>query len=131
MPNPSAARRALLGTAAVLPFLPRRAAAQASWPDRPVRVVVGFTAGGPTDTVARLAAQGMADLLGQPAPVENRTGAAGNIATEAVARAPADGHTVLVANVGQIVINPHTYDRMPVDPMRELVPVALMTMTGL
>jgi tripartite-type tricarboxylate transporter receptor subunit TctC len=131
MPTPPASRRVLLGAAATLPFLPRPVFAQASWPDRPVRVLVGFSAGGPTDTVARLAAQGMSDLLGQPVPVENRTGAAGNIATEAVARAPADGHTVLVANVGQIVINPHTYDRMPVDPMRDLVPVALMTVTGL
>ncbi|WP_158292018.1 Bug family tripartite tricarboxylate transporter substrate binding protein [Paracraurococcus ruber] len=127
-------RGALLGGAAALaaaPILPRAGRAQAGWPDRPVRLIVGFSAGGPTDTVARLAAQGFADILGQPCPVENRTGAAGNIATEAVARATPDGHTLLVANVGQIVINPHTYDRLPVDPMRDLVPVALMTMTGL
>jgi tripartite-type tricarboxylate transporter receptor subunit TctC len=128
-------RRDLLGAAAPLlaaPLLARPALAQgAAWPDRPVRILVGFSAGGPTDTVARLAAQGFAEILGQPCPVENRTGAAGNIATEAVARAAPDGHTLLVANVGQIVINPHTYDRMPVDPMRDLVPIALMSTGGL
>ena len=106
-------------------------ASAAGLPDRPVRFIVGFSAGGPTDTVARVAAQGFSDLLGQPVPVENRTGAAGNLASEAVARSAPDGTTLLVANVGQIVINPHTYDRMSVDPMRDLVPVSMMTVTGL
>jgi tripartite-type tricarboxylate transporter receptor subunit TctC len=135
---PLSRRRALLGLAAPIAaaaVLPRPAIAQGAagtgYPDRPVRLIVGFSAGGPTDTVARLAAQGMAEILGQPVPVENRTGAAGNIATEAVARSAPDGLTLLVANVGQIVINPHTYDRMPVDPMRDLQPVALMSMSGL
>ena len=127
-------RRRLLGAATLLaPLgLARPGLATGLWaPDRPVRLVVGFSAGGPTDTVARLVAQSAAETLGQPVPVENRTGAAGNIASEAVARAPADGTTFLVANVGQIVINPHTYDRMPVDPMRDLVPVAVLCMSGL
>ncbi len=124
-------RRGFLGAALAAPLLPAPAIAQGNFPDRPVRMLVGFAAGGPTDTVARLVAQGMGELFGQPVPVENRTGAAGNIASEAVARAAPDGTTILMANVGQIVINPHTYERMPVDPMRDLVPVALSTVTGL
>ena len=82
-------RRTLLGATAALattPLLAPPALAQGAWPDRPIRIMVGFSAGGPTDTVARLTAQGFAELLGQPCPVENRTGAAGNIATEAAAR---------------------------------------------
>jgi tripartite-type tricarboxylate transporter receptor subunit TctC len=123
----------MLGAAATLvpAALARPALAVGVWPDRPVRLVVGFSAGGPTDTVGRLLGQGVSEAIGQPVPVENRTGAAGNIATEAVARSAPDGTTFLVANVGQIVINPHTYDRMTVDPMRDLVPVAALTMSGL
>jgi tripartite-type tricarboxylate transporter receptor subunit TctC len=124
-------RRRVLLAGLPWPFLAAPALAQTAMPDRPVRLIVGFAAGGPTDTVARVAGQGMSELLGQPVPVENRTGAAGNLASEAVARAAPDGTTLLVANVGQIVINPHTYDRMPVDPMRDLIPVSLMTVTGL
>ncbi|TCZ66548.1 Bug family tripartite tricarboxylate transporter substrate binding protein [Roseicella aquatilis] len=127
-------RRALLGATAALattPLLPRQAPAQGGWPDRPIRFLVGFSPGGLTDTTARLAAPGYSEALGQPVAIENRTGAAGNIATETVVRAAPDGLTLLVANVGQIVINPHTYDRLAFDPMRDLVPVALMTMTGL
>jgi tripartite-type tricarboxylate transporter receptor subunit TctC len=129
MTRHSLGRRPLLGAAA-LPLLSAPALAQA-WPERPIRVLVGFAAGGPTDTVARIVGQGMSEFLGQPVPVENRTGAAGNLATEATARAAADGHTIMMVNVGQIVINPHTYERMPVDPMRDLVPVALSSVTGL
>lgn len=125
-------RRTLLGgLAAGGATLSMPALAQGTWPDRPLRIVVGFSPGGPTDTVARLAGPGIAEVLGQPVAVENRTGAAGNIGSETVARAAPDGTTLLVANVGQIVINPHTYERMTVDPMRDLVPVALMTVTGL
>jgi len=99
-------------------------------PQQAMRFLIGFAAGGPTDQVARLAAPGFAEALGQQVVVENRTGAAGNIATEAVARAAPDGQTLMVANVGQITINPHTYDRMPADPMADLVPIAMMTATG-
>ncbi len=135
MNNLKLRRRALLAGLPLpllaMPVLAAPALAQAPMPDRPIRLVVGFAAGGPTDTVARVAGQGFSEILGQPAPVENRTGAAGNLASEAVARAAPDGTTLLVANVGQIVINPHTYERMPVDPMRDLIPVSLMTLTGL
>ena len=125
MPTLLATRRALLGGAATLLSAP--ALAQAGWPDRPIRFVVGFAAGGPTDVLARLAATGFQEILGQPVVVENRPGAAGNIGSELVVRAPADGYTLLVANSGQVVINPHTYERMGFNPMVDLVPVAKMT----
>lgn len=127
-------RRALLGAATALAAtapLARPALAQgalpAGWPDRPIRFLVGFAAGGPTDTLARRAAQGFQELLGQPVVVENRPGAAGNLATEVVTRAAPDGYTLLVANSGQVAINPHTYERLPFEPMRDLAPVSAMT----
>jgi tripartite-type tricarboxylate transporter receptor subunit TctC len=122
MPLP---RRALLATPLAAP-LAAPAFAQPAWPDRPIRLLVGFTAGGPTDLVARRAAQGYQEVLGVSVVVENRTGAAGNIAAEAVVRAAPDGLTLLAANGGQIAVNPHTYPRMSFDPMRDLAPVAAM-----
>ena len=84
----------LAAGAAALPVVSRFAFAQA-YPSRPVRIIVGFAAGGPADIVARLIAQWLSERLGQQFVVENRTGAATNIATEAVVRAPADGYTLL------------------------------------
>jgi len=117
-------RRALLGGAAAT-LLASPALTQPAWPNRPVRFILGFGAGGPTDTLARLAAPGFQEVLGQPVVVENRAGAAGNLGTDAVIRAT-DGHTFLIANSGQVVINPHTYASLPFDPMRDLAPVAKM-----
>ena len=86
----------LAAGAAALPGLPRIARAQ-TYPWRPVRIIVGFAAGGPADTVARLIGQWLSERLGQPIVVDNRSGANGNIGTEAVVRAPADGYTLLMA----------------------------------
>ena len=117
-------RRALLGGAAAT-LLASPALTQPAWPNRPIRFILGFGAGGPTDTLARLAAPGFQEVLGQPVVVENRAGASGNLGTEAVIRST-DGHTFLIANSGQVVINPHTYASLPFDPMRDLAPVAKM-----
>src|SRR5258708_5153972 len=91
-------RRAFLhlaAGAAALPMVWRFAGAQ-TYPQRPVRIIVGLAAGGPTDILARLTAQWLSERLGQQFVVENRTGAGGNLATEAVVNAPADGHTLLL-----------------------------------
>jgi tripartite-type tricarboxylate transporter receptor subunit TctC len=92
----------LLASAAALPFLAHLAMAQA-YPTRPVRIIVGFPAGGNTDIAARIVAQWLSERLGQPFIVENRPGAAGSIATEAVIRSPADGYTLLAATSGNTI----------------------------
>ncbi len=97
--------------------------AQQSWPVKPVRVISQVAAGGVTDIVARLYAEQMAKILGQPWFVDNRPGGEGMIALEAAARAAPDGHTFIVASQ-TIVINPLTMKSMSVDPARDLTPVA-------
>jgi tripartite-type tricarboxylate transporter receptor subunit TctC len=104
--------------------------AWAEFPERPIRIVTPFPAGGPVDVLARVIAPRLGERLGQPVLVENRPGANGNIATEHVVRAPADGHTLLLASDGQIVISPHLY-RITVDPLTDLVPVATLGSTDL
>jgi tripartite-type tricarboxylate transporter receptor subunit TctC len=112
-----------LATSAVaLPAISRFASAQA-YPSRPVRLVVGFNAGGGSDIVARLTGQGLAERLGKPFVVENRTGAGSNIATEMVVNAPADGHTLLLATTANAV-NATLYDKLGFDFARDIMPVA-------
>jgi tripartite-type tricarboxylate transporter receptor subunit TctC len=112
---------ALAAGAAALPVVPRMARAQA-WPSRPVRIVVGFPAGGATDIQARLMSQWLSDRLGQQFIVENRGGASGNIATEAVARAPADGYTLLQV-VTPHAINAALYSNLSFDFIRDIAPI--------
>ena len=116
-------RRTLLTAAAAAP-LARPALAQAGFPNRPVRLVVGFPPGGATDISARAMVPKMSEVLGQPVVVENRPGAGSNLASEVVARSPADGHTILLATLGALVISPMIM-RLPVDPARDLVPVSI------
>src|SRR5438309_6765237 len=92
----------LAAGAAALPAVSRVARAQA-YPTRPVRWIVGFAPGGPTDITARLVGQWLTVRLGQPFVIENRPGAAGNLAAEAVVRAPADGYTILMVNNGNVI----------------------------
>ncbi len=112
----------LAAGAAALPAVPRSARAQ-DYPARPVRLLVGFAAGGPTDVFARL----LADLLsarwgGRPVIVENRPGAGTILATAAVAKAPPDGYTLMVAAGGSFMINPALGQKLPYDPLRRLHP---------
>lgn len=93
------------------------------YPDRPVRVVVAFTAGGTTDMLARSVSQKLGQQLKQSFVVENKAGAGGNIGTEYVVRAPADGYTLLVNSVGPISINQTLYKNLAYDPLTDLVPV--------
>jgi tripartite-type tricarboxylate transporter receptor subunit TctC len=108
--------------AAALPALTRSAWPQA-YPTRPVRIIVGFGPGGPTDIVARLIAQWLSERLGQPFVIENRPGAGTNIATEAVVRAAADGYTLLASNTSN-AWNAALYDNLKFDFIRETAPVA-------
>lgn len=95
-----------------------------TWPDKPLKIVVGFPPGGAADQIARLVATPLGEALGQPVVVENRAGANGNIAGDAVAKAPADGYTLLMGSGGMVSVNPHIYSRMAFDPVKDLTPVA-------
>jgi tripartite-type tricarboxylate transporter receptor subunit TctC len=115
----------LAACAAALPALPPIADAQ-SYPARPVRIVVGFTAGGSTDIGARLIGQWLQDRLGQPFVIENRPGAGTNIATESVVRAPPDGYTLLMVGPSSAV-NATLYDKLSFVFLRDIAPVAGLT----
>ncbi|HSV84703.1 MAG TPA: tripartite tricarboxylate transporter substrate binding protein [Ramlibacter sp.] len=127
MTHPLLPRRHLLAAAlgaAALGAAALPAFAQASYPDKPLRVIVSFPPGGAADQIARAVSQPLQQALGQPVVVENRAGANGNIAGEFVAKGPADGYTLLMSSGGTVSINPHLYPKMPFDPARDLVPVA-------
>jgi tripartite-type tricarboxylate transporter receptor subunit TctC len=112
----------LAACAAALPAVSRTARAQA-YPTRPVRIIVGLAPGGGTDIVARLIGQWLSERLGQSFVIENRPGAAGNVATEAVVNAPADGYTLLAVSPGA-AINATLYDKLNFDFLRDMAPVA-------
>jgi tripartite-type tricarboxylate transporter receptor subunit TctC len=119
---------ALTAGAAALPVLPRIARAQA-YPSRLVRIIVGFPAGGATDIQARLMGQWLSDRLGQQFIIENRAGASGNIGTEAVAKAPADGYTLLQV-VTPHAINAALYSNLNFDFIRDIAPVICAARLG-
>jgi tripartite-type tricarboxylate transporter receptor subunit TctC len=96
----------------------------AQYPSRPVKIVVTIPPGGAPDLVARIFGQKLSEDLGQPVVIENRPGANGNTAAEAVARAAPDGYTLILAADSLIAINPHLYSRMPIDTLKDLAPVA-------
>jgi tripartite-type tricarboxylate transporter receptor subunit TctC len=108
--------------AAALPFVPRIARAQA-YPTRPVRIIAGYPAGGAVDFHARLMGQWLSERLGQPFVVENRPGAGGNIGTEIVVRAPADGYTLLLCAAPD-AINATLYDKLNFNFIRDIAPIA-------
>ena len=101
------------------------ALAQAAFPSRPVTMVVGFAPSGGTDTVARILAKTVGDALGQQVVVENKAGAGGNIATDYVAHAAPDGHTLLLGNVGSLTVAPHMVANLPYDPLRDFAPITM------
>lgn len=116
-------RRALVAGSALLPALPGLARAQGAWPQRPVRIIVPYAASGGTDLLTRALGEAMRPAIGQPVVVENRAGAAGVIGTEVVARSEPDGYS-LCAVVSTHVMNKHTMDRLPFDPIRDFTPIA-------
>ena len=127
----TAVRRLLLSAALVLAGSCALAGAKAedNYPSKPVRIIVSFSAGGPTDIVARVMGAKMGDLLGQQFVVENRVGAGGNIGADQVAKSPPDGYTLLMATVSTHAINPGLYRNMPYDPVRDFAPVAQVGVT--
>ncbi|WP_065756108.1 Bug family tripartite tricarboxylate transporter substrate binding protein [Bradyrhizobium paxllaeri] len=104
------------------------AASAQNYPSRPVRVVVGFPAGGPTDVIARVVAQKLSDNLGQQFFVENIGGAGGNTAAGQVARMAPDGYTIMVVSTG-FVVNPSLYAKVPYDPVKDFAPVTLVAVS--
>ncbi|MFS8980044.1 tripartite tricarboxylate transporter substrate binding protein [Cupriavidus necator] len=118
-------RRVTLGLmgASVAGILPSMVRAESGYPARPIRVVIGFAAGGGADAVARLICTSMSADLKQPMVIENRPGANGNIAADVVTKATNDGYTILY-NTSSLVISPHLYTSLPYDIKRDLLPVA-------
>src|SRR3981189_3049910 len=104
------------------------AATAQGYPNKPVRIVVGFTAGGPTDAIARIVAQKLSDSLGQQFVVENIGGAGGNTAAGQVARATPDGYTIMVVSTG-FVVNPSLYAKVPYDAIKDFAPVTLVAVS--
>jgi tripartite-type tricarboxylate transporter receptor subunit TctC len=121
-------RRQMLAGASVAALAATSPVRAQNYPgDQPIRIIVGYAAGGGVDIIARLLQEPLKAALGQPIVVENRTGAAAMIASNAVAKAPPDGHTLLAAASGEVAINQHLYGaKMNYDPAKELVPVALV-----
>lgn len=115
-------RRAFLGL--IVAFA--TCTAHAAWPDKPVKMVVAYPAGGSTDVVARALAARLQERLKQPVVIENRPGASGMIGSEFVARAPADGYTMLFTAADTHSINPHVYAKMRYDAKRDFVPVGMV-----
>ena len=93
-----------------------------AWPTKPIRMLVGFPPGGPTDVVARIVSEKVAQQTGQPVVVDNRPGAAGNIAVEMLTRAAGDGHTLLYSS-NAIAVSPGLYSKLPYDPLKDITPV--------
>lgn len=102
------------------------ALAQTPYPDRPIRIVVGFTPGGGNDIIARVFGQKLSESLGQPVVIENKPGAGAIVATEYVARSAPDGYTLLVGASGAMVINPAVYEKLNYDTVRDFKPVSVL-----
>ena len=96
------------------------------WPSKPIRFIAPNLPGGPTDILARLIGQKLAESLGQPVVIENRAGAGGNIGTEAVAKSPPDGYTLVTGNNATFGANVSLYRKLPFDPIRDFAPIALV-----
>jgi tripartite-type tricarboxylate transporter receptor subunit TctC len=112
-------------TLGVLCFVPALSAAQ-SWPQKPIKMIVPFAAGGGTDFIARLAAKHLSQRLGQQVYVENRGGANGAIGLQALMQSEPDGYTIAASSDTPLVVNPALYEKLPYQPLRDFVPVAAM-----
>ncbi len=96
-----------------------------AYPNRPIRIIVTFPPGGPTDIIARSVGQKLSEAWNQPVVVDNRAGAGGNIGTDLAAKSAPDGYTLLLSNFGPLAISPFVYSKLPYDPVRDLTPITL------
>jgi tripartite-type tricarboxylate transporter receptor subunit TctC len=121
--------RLLAAAAAVIALASTTTQAADNYPSRPVRMIVSFSAGGPTDIVARVMGAKMGEILGQTFVVENRTGVGGNLGAEMAAKADPDGYTMLMATVSTNAINPGLYKHMPYDAVKDFAPLGRVGVT--
>jgi tripartite-type tricarboxylate transporter receptor subunit TctC len=124
----SSIRRSLLVTLAAVGcgWVGSAGAANDTYPSKPVRLIVGFSAGGAVDNVARQVGQGMSQKLGQPVIIENKPGATGTIAADSVAKAAPDGYTLLLGTQSTMLVAPSLYPNLPFKPLRDFVPISLV-----
>lgn len=123
-------RQFIAATAATgITFAPATGWSQEAYPSRPVKLVVPFPPGGPTDIMGRTAAKAMGDVLGQSFVVENKAGAGGNIGTDAVAKAAPDGYTIGLSAISSLAIAPHLYDKLPFQVETDFAPISLVGTT--
>ena len=120
---------AVIGFASALLATP--ALAQSPYPNKPIRMVVAFAAGGSTDVVARSVSQKLSEALGVPVVIENRAGANGTIGSDAVAKSPPDGYTILMGEVGSLAMAPGLYPKLPYKPALDFAPITLVARTPL
>jgi len=126
MKTSTISRRSFQGLLAGCSLLAGPVLAQAAWPSRPIRMVVPFPAGGPTDIMARVLGQAMSESLKTPFIIDNRGGAHGFVGASEAARAAPDGHTLMLASIGTMAINPGLHDKMPYDANRDFAAIALL-----
>jgi tripartite-type tricarboxylate transporter receptor subunit TctC len=107
------------------------ATANAAFPEKPIRLVIGFPAGGPLDQHARLLSERLQAVLGQPIIIDYKSGAGGTVGAQEVMKAPADGYTLMLANTGVMVINPALYSKLPYQTLRDFTPIARTAMQPL
>src|SRR5439155_21232465 len=97
-----------------------------SYPSKPIHIIVPYPAGGTSDILARTIGQRLSESFGQPVIVENKPGANGNVGADIVAKSPADGYTLLLADIGALAISPSVYSTLPFDPVRDFAPVTMV-----
>ncbi len=114
----------------LVPIVSASPALAQSWPDRPIRWIIPYAPGGTSDTLTRLVGQKLGERLGQPIVIENKVGAGGNIGTDFVAKAPADGYTMILGNIGPMAVNRTLSKNLPYDPERDFSPITLLMAYG-
>jgi tripartite-type tricarboxylate transporter receptor subunit TctC len=127
MKHPFHAVAALFACAAVVATAP--ALAQSDYPNRPVKLIIGFAPGGSTDIVGRIVAQRLGERLGQPVVVENKAGAGGTIGADATAKSPPDGYTLTLGTTSTHAIAAGAYSKLPYDPVKDFQPISLVAIT--